>query len=132
MNTKQRNIRLDESTDTRLELLAEVTGKTISGIIRDLLMEGEVRVSTRVGDKAIQEALVRYHHDMNENYLHTNAKLAQVETLINRLGERATNSQKVEDLLYSVESHLVEIKQDLAEYRQQGDKEVGELVDLQR
>ena len=132
MNTKQRNIRLDESTDTRLELLAEVTGKTISGIIRDVLMEGEVRVSTRVGDKAIQEALVRYHHDMNENYLHTNAKLAQVETLINRLGERSTNSQKVEDLLYSVESHLVEIKQDLAEYRQQGDKEVGELVDLQR
>ena len=132
MKTKQRNVRFDERPSERLDLLAQVTGKTASQVLRDLLMEGEVRVSTRVGDKAIQEALVRYHHDMNENFLHTNAKLEQVETLINRLGVRATNSQKVEDLLYSVESHLVEIKQDLAEYRQQGDKEVGELVDLQR
>ena len=130
--SKQRSIRFDAETNERLEQLIATSNKTVSEVIRDLVMEGVVQVSTRIGDKAIQEALVRYHHDMNENYLHTNAKLEQVETLISSLGERATNSQKVEDLLYSVESHLVEIKQDLAEYRQQGDKEVGELVDLQR
>lgn len=129
---KQRSIRFDAKTNERLDQLIATSKKTVSEVIRDLVMEGVVQVSTRIGDKAIQEALVRYHHDMNENFLHTNAKLAQVEQLITRLGERATNSQKVEDLLYSVDSHLVEIKQDLAEYRQQGDKEVGELVDLQR
>lgn len=130
--SKQRSIRFDAETNERLEQLIATSKKTVSEVIRDLVMEGVVQVSTRIGDKAIQEALTQFHSDMNLNYLHTNAKLAQVETLINRLGERATNSQKVEDLLYSVESHLVEIKQDLAEYRQQGDKEVGELVDLQR
>ena len=130
--SKQRSIRIDAKTNERLEQLIATSKKTVSEVIRELVMEGVVQVSTRIGDKAIQEVLVRYHHDMNENFLHTNAKLEQVETLINRLGVRATNSQKVEDLLYSVESHLVEIKQDLAEYRQQGDKEVGELVDLQR
>lgn len=132
MKTKQRNVRFDERTNEQLDLLAQVTGKTVSQVLRDLLMEGEVRVTTRVGDKAIQEALTQFHSDMNLNYLHTNAKLAQVETLINRLGERATNSQKVEDLLYSVESHLVELRQDLAEYRQRGDKEASEIVNLQR
>ena len=130
--SKQRSIRFDAKTNERLDQLIATSKKTVSEVIRDLVMEGVVQVSTRIGDKVIQEVLVRYHHDMNENFLHTNAKLEQVETLINRLGVRATNSQKVEDLLYSVESHLVEIKQDLAEYRQQGDKEVGELVDLQR
>ena len=130
--SKQRSIRFDAKTNERLDQLIATSKKTVSEVIRELVMEGVVKVSTRIGDKAIQEVLVRYHHDMNENFLHTNAKLEQVETLINRLGVRATNSQKVEDLLYSVESHLVEIKQDLAEYRQQGDKEVGELVDLQR
>lgn len=130
--SKQRSIRFDAKTNERLDQLIATSKKTVSEVIRELVMEGVVQVSTRIGDKAIQEVLVRYHHDMNENFLHTNAKLEQVETLINRLGVRATNSQKVEDLLYSVESHLVEIKQDLAEYRQQGDKEVGELVDLQR
>lgn len=132
MKTKQRNVRFDERTSERLDLLAQVTGKTASQVLRDLLMEGEVRVSTRVGDKAIQEALVRYHHDMNENFLHTNAKLEQVEQLITRLGERASKSQYMEDLLYSVESHLVELRQDLAEYRQQGNKEASEIVNLQR
>jgi ribbon-helix-helix protein, copG family len=132
MNTKQRNIRLDESTDTRLELLAEVTGKTISGIIRDLLMDGEVRVSNRVGDKAIQAALVEFHDDLNENFLHTNAKLARVADMITCLGDRATKNQKIEDLLYSVESNLVEIRQDLAAYRQQADQGASEIVDLQR
>lgn len=130
--SKQRSIRFDAKTNERLDQLIATSKKTVSEVIRELVMEGVVQVSTRIGDKVIQEVLVRYHHDMNENFLHTNAKLEQVETLINRLGVRATNSQKVEDLLYSVESHLVEIKQDLAEYRQQGDKEVGELVDLQR
>ena len=130
--SKQRSIRFDAKTNERLDQLIATSKKTVSEVIRELVMEGVVQVSTRIGDKAIQEVLVRYHHDMNENFLHTNAKLEQVETLINRLGVRATNSQKVEDLLYSVESHLVEIKQDLAEYRQQGDKEVGALVDLQR
>ena len=130
--SKQRSIRFDAKTNERLDQLIATSKKTVSEVIRELVMEGVVQVSTRIGDKAIQEVLVRYHHDMNENFLHTNAKVEQVETLINRLGVRATNSQKVEDLLYSVESHLVEIKQDLAEYRQQGDKEVGELVDLQR
>ena len=130
--SKQRSIRFDAKTNERLDQLIATSKKTVSEVIRELVMAGVVQVSTRIGDKAIQEVLVRYHHDMNENFLHTNAKLEQVETLINRLGVRATNSQKVEDLLYSVESHLVEIKQDLAEYRQQGDKEVGELVDLQR
>lgn len=130
--SKQRSIRFDAKTNERLDQLIATSKKTVSEVIRELVMEGVVQVSTRIGDKAIQEVLVRYHHDMNENFLHTNAKLEQVETLINRLGVRATNSQKVEDLLYSVESHLVEIKQDLAEYRQQGDKEVSELVDLQR
>ena len=132
MKTKQRNVRFDERTNEQLALLAQVTGKTASQILRDLLMEGQVQVSTRVGDKAIQEALVRYHHDMNENYLHTNAKLERVEQLITRLGERVSKSQHVEDLLYSVESHLVEIRQNLAEYRQQGDKEASEIVDFQR
>lgn len=130
--SKQRSIRFDAKTNERLDQLIATSKKTVSEVIRDLVMEGEVRVSTRVGDKAIQEALTQFHSDMNLNYLHTNAKLAQVETLINRLGERATNSQKVEDLLYSVESHLVELRQDLAEYRQRGDKEASEIVNLQR
>ena len=132
MKTKQRNVRFDERTSEQLDLLAQVTGKTASQVLRDLLMEGEVRVSTRVGDKAIQKALVRYHHDMNENYLHTNAKLERVETLISSFGERATNNQKVADLLYTVESHLIQIKQDLSQYRQQIDKEASDLVNLQR
>ena len=131
MKTKQRNVRFDERTSEQLDLLAQVTGKTASQVLRDLLMEGEVQVSTRVGDKTIQEALVRYHHDMNENYLHTNAKLERVETLISSFGERATNSQKVSDLLYTVESHLIQIKQDLSQYRQQADKEASDLVNLQ-
>lgn len=130
--SKQRSIRFDAKTNERLDQLIATSKKTVSEVIRDLVMEGEVRVSTRVGDKAIQESLTQFHSDMNLNYLHTNAKLAQVETLINRLGERATNSQKVEDLLYSVESHLVELRQDLAEYRQRGDKEASEIVNLQR
>lgn len=130
--SKQRSIRFDAETNERLEQLIATSKKTVSEVIRDLVMEGVVQVSTRIGDKAIQEALTQFHSDMNLNYLHTNAKLAQVETLINRLGERATNSQKVEDLLYSVESHLVELRQDLAEYRQRGDKEASEIVNLQR
>ena len=132
MKTRQRNVRFDERTSEQLDLLAQVTGKTASQVLRDLLMEGEVRVSTRVGDKTIQEALVRYHHDMNENYLHTNTKLERVENLITRLGKRASKSQHVENLLYSVECQLVEIKQGLAQYRQQGDKEASDLVNLQR
>lgn len=130
--SKQRSIRFDAEMNERLEQLIATSKKTVSEVIRDLVMEGVVQVSTRIGDKAIQEALTQFHRDMNLNYLHTNAKLAQVETLINRLGERATNSQKVEDLLYSVESHLVELRQDLAEYRQRGDKEASEIVNLQR
>lgn len=130
--SKQRSIRFDAEMNERLEQLIATSKKTVSEVIRDLVMEGVVQVSTRIGDKAIQEALTQFHSDMNLNYLHTNAKLAQVETLINRLGERATNSQKVEDLLYSVESHLVELRQDLAEYRQRGDKEASEIVNLQR
>ena len=130
--SKQRSIRFDAETNERLEQLIATSKKTVSEVIRDLVMEGVVQVSTRIGDKAIQEALTQFHSDMNLNYLHTNAKLAQVETLINRLGERATNSQKVEYLLYSVESHLVELRQDLAEYRQRGDKEASEIVNLQR
>ena len=130
--SKQRSIRFDAKTNERLDQLIATSKKTVSEVIRELVMEGVVQVSTRIGDKAIQEVLVRYHHDMNENFLHTNAKLEQVETLINRLGVRATNSQKVEDLLYSVESHLVELRQDLAEYRQRGDKEASEIVNLQR
>lgn len=132
MKTKQRNVRFDERTSERLELLAQVTGKTASQVLRDLLMEGEVRVTTRVGDKAIQETLTQFHSDMNLNYLHTNAKLEQVETLISSLGERATNSQKVADLLYTVEAHLIQIKQGLSQYRQQTDKEASDLVNLQR
>ena len=69
MKTKQRNVRFDERTSEQLDLLAQVTGKTASQVLRDLLMEGEVRVSTRVGDKAIQEALTQFHSDMNLNYL---------------------------------------------------------------
>lgn len=129
--SKQRSIRFDAETNERLEQLIATSKKTVSEVIRDLVMEGVVQVSTRIGDKAIQEALVRYHHDMNENYLHTNAKLEQVETLISSLGERAANSQKVSDLLYTVESHLIQIKQDLSQYRRQADKEASDLVNLQ-
>ena len=129
--SKQRSIRFDAETNERLEQLIATSKKTVSEVIRDLVMEGVVQVSTRIGDKAIQEALVRYHHDMNENYLHTNAKLEQVETLISSLGERATNSQKVADLLYTVESHIIQIKQDLSQYRRQADKEASDLVNLQ-
>ena len=130
--SKQRSIRFDAETNERLEQLIATSKKTVSEVIRDLVMEGVVQVSTRIGDKAIQEALVRYHHDMNENYLHTNAKLEQVETLISSLGERATNSQKVADLLYTVELHIIQIKQDLSQYRRQADKEASDLVNLQR
>jgi|GEM_PF-3348321 ribbon-helix-helix protein, copG family len=130
--SKQRSIRFDAETNERLEQLIATSKKTVSEVIRDLVMEGVVQVSTRIGDKAIQEALVRYHHDMNENYLHTNAKLERVEQLITRLGERVSKSQHMEDLLYSVESHLVKLRQDLAEYRQQGNKEASEIVNLQR
>lgn len=129
--SKQRSIRFDAETNERLEQLIATSKKTISEVIRDLVMEGVVQVSTRIGDKTIQEALVRYHHDMNENYLHTNAKLERVEQLITRLGERVSKSQHMEDLLYSVESHLIEIRQDLVEYHQHEDKEVGDLVNLQ-
>ena len=132
MKTKQRNVRFDERTSERLELLAQVTGKTASQVLRDLLMEGEVRVTTRVGDKAIQEALTQFHSDMNTNYLHTNTKLEQVEELVARLGEKAAANNKVSELLCDVDKHLLEIKQHLAAYRRQGDKEASEIVNLQR
>ena len=74
----------------------------------------------------------RFHNDMNENYLHTNAKLEQVEDLIGRLGAKAGTNERLSDLFQQVDLHLLQVKQALLQYRRQGDQEVSEIVNLQR
>ena len=130
--SKKRTIRFDKETDERLEQMIIESGKSISVVIRDLVKTGKVEVITRIGDQGIQENLSRFHKDMNENYLHTNAKLEQVEEMVALLGEKAAANNKVSDLLCDVDKHLLEIKQHLAAYRRQGDKEASEIVNLQR
>lgn len=132
MTMKQRNVKLDERANEKLEQLVALSGKNASQVVRELLAEGELRVSTRIGDKTIQEELSRFHDDMNTNYLHTNTKLEQVEEMVARLGEKAAANNKTSELLCDVDKHLLEIKQHLAAYRRQGDKEASELVNLQR
>ena len=93
--SKKRTIRFDKGTDERLEQMIIESGKSISVVIRDLVKTGKVEVITRIGDQGIQENLSRFHKDMNENYLHTNAQLEQVEKMISRLGEKAAANNKV-------------------------------------
>ena len=130
--SKKRTIRFDKETDERLEQMITESGKSISVVIRDLVKTGKVEVIIRIGDQGIQENLSRFHKDMNENYLHTNAKLEQVEEMVALLGEKAAANNKVSELLCDVDKHLLEIKQHLAAYRRQGDKEASEIVNLQR
>ena len=82
--SKKRTIRFDKETDERLEQMITESGKSISVVIRDLVKTGKVEVITRIGDQGIQENLSRFHKDMNENYLHTNAKLEQVEEMVDK------------------------------------------------
>ena len=130
--SKKRTIRFDKETDERLEQMITESGKSMSVVIRDLVKTGKVEVITRIGDQGIQENLSRFHKDMNENYLHTNTKLEQVEEMVARLGEKAAANNKASELLCDVDKHLLEIKQHLVAYRRQGDKEASELVNLQR
>ena len=130
--SKKRTIRFYKETDERLEQMITESGKSISVVIRDLVKTGKVEVITRIGDQGIQENLSRFHKDMNENYLHTNAKLEQVEEMVALLGEKAAANNKASELLCDVDKHLLEIKQHLAAYRRQGDKEASEIVNLQR
>ena len=130
--SKKRTIRFDKETDEKLEQLIAESGKTVSELIRDVVHIGKVEKVVRVGDKAIQEALRRFHNDMNENYLHTNAKLEQVEDLIGRLGAKAGTNERLSDLFQQVDLHLLQVKQALLQYRRQGDQEVSEIVNLQR
>ena len=117
--SKKRTIRFDKETDERLEQMITESGKSIS-------------VITRIGDQGIQENLSRFHKDMNENYLHTNAKLEQVEEMVALLGEKATANNKISDLLYDVDMHLLQIRQNLRQYHQWVREEASEIVNLQR
>lgn len=130
--SRQRSIRFDLETDERLEQMILVSKKPLSAVIRDLVMKGEVQVLNRVGDKDIQKALVQFHDDMNANFLHTNEKLERVESMISHLGEKTEMNQRFSDLLYRIDMNLLEIKHDLAAYRQQADQGASEIVDLQR
>ena len=130
--SKKRTIRFDKETDERLEQMIIESGKSISVVIRDLVKTGKVEVITRIGDQGIQENLSRFHKDMNENYLHTNAQLEQVEKMISRLGEKAAANNKVSDLLYDVDMHLLQIRQNLRQYHQWVREEANEIVNLQR
>ena len=130
--SKKRTIRFDKETDERLEQMITESGKSISVVIRDLVKTGKVEVITRIGDQGIQENLSRFHKDMNENYLHTNAQLEQVEKMISRLGEKAAANNKVSDLLYDVDMHLLQIRQNLQQYHQWVCEEASEIVNLQR
>ena len=130
--SKKRTIRFDKETDERLEQMIIESGKSISVVIRDLVKTGKVEVITRIGDQGIQENLSRFHKDMNENYLHTNAQLEQVEKMISRLGEKAAANNKVSDLLYDVDMHLLQIRQNLQQYHQWVCEEASEIVNLQR
>lgn len=130
--SRQRSIRFDLETDERLEQMILVSKKPLSAVIRDLVMKGEVQVLNRVGDKDIQKELVQFHDDMNANFLHTNEKLERVESMISHLGEKTGMNQRFSDLLYRIGMNLLEIKYDLAAYRQQADRGASEIVDLQR
>ena len=130
--SKKRTIRFDKEMDERLEQMITESGKSISVVIRDLVKTGKVEVITRIGDQGIQENLSRFHKDMNENYLHTNAQLEQVEKMISRLGEKAAANNKVSDLLYDVDMHLLQIRQNLRQYHQWVREEASEIVNLQR
>ena len=130
--SKKRTIRFDKETDERLEQMITESGKSISVVIRDLVKTGKVEVITRIGDQGIQENLSRFHKDMNENYLHTNAKLEQVEEMVALLGEKAVANNKVSDLLYDVDMHLLQIRQNLQQYHQWVCEEASEIVNLQR
>ena len=130
--SKKRTIRFDKGTNERLEQMIIESGKSISVVIRDLVKTGKVEVITRIGDQGIQENLSRFHKDMNENYLHTNAQLEQVEKMISRLGEKAAANNKVSDLLYDVDMHLLQIRQNLRQYHQWVCEEASEIVNLQR
>lgn len=128
--SKKRTIRFDKETDERLEQMIIESGKSISVVIRDLVKTGKVEVITRIGDQGIQENLSRFHKDMNENYLHTNAQLEQVEKMISRLGEKAVANNKVSDLLYDVDMHLLQIRQNLRQHHQWVREEASEIVNL--
>ena len=130
--SKKRTIRFDKETDERLEQMIIESGKSISVVIRDLVKTGKAEVITRIGDQGIQENLSRFHKDMNENYLHTNTKLEQVEEMVARLGEKAAANNKVSDLLYDVDMHLLQIRQNLQQYHQWVCEEASEIVNLQR
>ena len=130
--SKKRTIRFDKEMDERLEQMITESGKSISVVIRDLVKTGKVEVITRIGDQGIQENLSRFHKDMNENYLHTNTKLEQVEEMVARLGEKAAANNKVSDLLYDVDMHLLQIRQNMRQYHQWVREEANEIVNLQR
>lgn len=46
--SKQRSIRFDAKTNERLDQLIATSKKTVSEVIRELVMEGVVQVSTRI------------------------------------------------------------------------------------